>query len=93
MPSVAAALGLANGAEDVNANPHIRYADTNAQGYGYIKVTEAECTAQLVTINRPVGGASVVPGVKRVAAFTIPANDPAGMSPAEITGTKPFPLV
>ena len=92
VPSVAVALGAANGVADVNANPHIRYADTNAQGYGYIKVTEAECTAQLVTINRPVGGASVVPGVKRVAAFTIPANDPAGMSQAEITGTKPFPL-
>lgn len=92
VPNVATALGAANAQADATVNTHIRYADTNAQGYGYIKVTATECAAQLVTINRPVGGASVVPGVKRVAAFTIPADNPGGMSQAEITGTKPFPL-
>ncbi len=88
----AQALGAANAQADATVNTHIRYADTNAQGYGYIKVTEAECAAQLITINRPVGGASVLPGVKRVAAFTIPKDNPDGMSQAEITGTLPFPL-
>jgi alkaline phosphatase D len=74
-------------------NPHIRYADTNAQGYGYIKVTEAEVTAELVTVPRPIGAATTTPrGVKRRATLTIPKDDPGGMSEAEVTGTKPFPL-
>lgn len=92
VPSAEVALGLANAAADPTINTHIRYVDTNAQGYGYIKVTEAECAAQLVTINRPVASASGLPGIKRVAAFTIPADNPDGMSAAEITGEKPFPL-
>jgi alkaline phosphatase D len=89
---IGTALAAANAQADATINTHLRYVDTNAQGYGYIKVTEAECAAQLITINRPVGGASVLPGVKRVAAFTIPKDNPNGMSQAEITGTKPFPL-
>lgn len=90
--TLAQALGAANGQADPDANPHLRYADTNAQGYGYIQVTEAACKAQLVTVNRPVNDPTVRPGVKRVASFTIPANDPGAMSTAQITGTKPFPL-
>jgi alkaline phosphatase D len=78
---------------DPDANPHIRYADTNAQGYGYVKVTAAQIEASLVTINRPVGAASSEPpGVKRRATFTIPKDDPAGMSAATVDGTPPFPL-
>lgn len=90
--TLAQALGAANGQADPDANPHLKYADTNAQGYGYIQVTATACKAQLVTINRPVGNGTSRPGVKRVAKFTIPANDPGGMSAAEVTGTKPFPL-
>ncbi len=89
--SISQALTAAAGA-DIDPNPHLRYVDTNAQGYGYIKVTEAQCDAQLVTINRPIGSATAVPGVKRTASFTIPADDPDGMSEATITGTPPFPL-
>ncbi len=74
-------------------NPHIRYVDTNAQGYGYAKVTATEVQSTLVTVNRPVGAASsAAPGVKRAASFTIPKDNPAGMSQATVTGTKPFPL-
>lgn len=81
-------------AQTDNANAHIRYVDTNAQGYGYIKVTGAECKAELVTINRPTTLPSPgVPGQKRVAAFTIPKDNPNGMLAPTITGTKPFPLV
>jgi alkaline phosphatase D len=81
-------------AQTDNANAHIRYVDTNAQGYGYIKVTGAECKAELVTINRPTAIASPgVPGVRRVAAFTIPKDNPGGMGPPTITGAKPFPEV
>lgn len=85
-------LAVAATQADPTQNPHIRYADTNSQGYGYAKVTEAQIEAQLVTIERPIGGAGVVPPVKRVASFTIPKDNPNGMSQADITGTKPFPL-
>jgi alkaline phosphatase D len=85
-------IGAALAATD-NANAHIRYVDTNAQGYGYIKVTGAACTAELVTINRPTTLPSPgVPGQKRVAEFTIPKDNPGGMSQASVTGTKPFPM-
>ena len=32
------------------------------------------------------------PGVLRTATFTIPANNPAGMTGPMMTGTKPFPM-
>jgi alkaline phosphatase D len=73
-------------------NPHLKYVDTDAQGYGYAKVTATQIDAQLVTINRPVGAASMTaPGIKRTASFVIPKDDPAGMT-TTVTGTKPFPL-
>jgi alkaline phosphatase D len=79
-------------AQTDNANAHIRYADTNAQGYGYAKVTGAQIEATLVTINRPISLPSPgVPGVKRTASFTIPKDNPAGMTQPVFSGTKPFP--
>jgi alkaline phosphatase D len=78
---------------DPTANAHIRYSDTNAQGYGYVKVTATEVQGSLVTINRPIRNlTSVPPGVKRTATFTIPKDNPGGMTAAVVTGTKPFPL-
>jgi alkaline phosphatase D len=78
---------------DPDANPHLRYVDTNAQGYGYVKVTAAQIDAELVTINRPISVPSPgVPGLRRVARFTIPSDNPGGMSAATVVGTKPFPL-
>lgn len=86
-------LTVALSQSDPTANPHIRYADTNAQGYGYVKVTEAEVEATLVTVNRPIRDPLPNPrGTKRTATFTIPKDDPAGMSQAVVTGIKPFPL-
>jgi alkaline phosphatase D len=80
-------------AADPTVNPHLNYADTNAQGYGYVKVTAGGVDATIVTINRPVttpGNAG--PGIMRTASFTIPKDDPAAMSAPAFTGTKPFPL-
>lgn len=86
--SVATAMTQA----DPNTNPHIKYVDTDAQGYGYCKITATQINASLVTINRPVGAASeTAPGVKRKADFTI-AKDTASVGTATVTGTKPFPL-
>lgn len=85
---LAAALAVADPAN----NPHLKYVDTNSQGYGYAKITGAQIVADLVTVNRPiVARPTYGAGVKRVATFTIPKDDPAGMTLA-VTGQKPFPL-
>jgi alkaline phosphatase D len=90
---VAAAVGAAIGAADATVNPHLTYADTNSQGYGYVKVTGAAVEAKIVTINRPTATPSDTgPGVKRTASFTIPKDNPAGMTGPTFTGAKPFPL-
>jgi alkaline phosphatase D len=79
--------------KDTTVNPHLTYADTNAQGYGYVKVTGDQVAASLVTINRPIAAPSDAgPGIKRTASFTIPKDNPAGMTGPDVTGTKPFPL-
>jgi alkaline phosphatase D len=91
----AAALGAALAKADPNTNPHLKYADTNSQGYGYVKVTADQVAAMIVTINRPIATPTDAgPGVKRTASFTIPKDNPAGMSnPAfGLMDTKPFPL-
>jgi hypothetical protein len=75
------------------ANPHLTYADTNSQGYGYVKVTGAAVAATIVTINRPVATpGNAGPGIKRTASFTIPKDNPAGMTGPTFTGAKPFPV-
>lgn len=86
--NLAVALSMADPAN----NPHLKYVDTNSQGYGYAKITGAQIVADLVTINRPIAAAPASGiGVKRTATFTIPKDDPAGMS-VTVTGQKPFPL-
>ena len=82
---------------DVNhkANPHLKYADTNSQGYGYIKVEKDKVTASLVTINRPITapGAPAGPGVKRTATFNVVAGTPNLLGPSfGDSDTRPFPL-
>jgi alkaline phosphatase D len=90
---VPVALAAALGAADPNTNPHVKYVDSNAQGYGSTKITADQIAATIVTINRPVTGpTSAGPGIKRAASFTIPKNNPAGMTGPTVIGTKPFPL-
>jgi alkaline phosphatase D len=83
------AQALEAGNDDANA--HLRYADTNAQGYGILSITATAITATLVTVNRPISPAAA--GKKRTARFTIPIDDPAGMTGPEFTGMKPIPFV
>lgn len=78
---------------DADANAHMMYADTNAQGYGYVKVNGAEVKSTIVTINRPIAAPSDAgPGIKRAATFTIPKDNPAGMAFTSFTGTRQFGL-
>jgi len=87
------ALAAAQAAADPTTNPHLRYVDSNAQGYGYAKITASQIAATLVTINRPITATGTAgPGIKRAASFTIPKDNPGGMTGPVITGTKPFPL-
>ncbi|HET7505785.1 MAG TPA: alkaline phosphatase D family protein, partial [Kofleriaceae bacterium] len=91
--SVLDALAGAAGVADQNTNPHLKYIDTNAQGYGYVKVTADQVAATIVTINRPITDPTDAgPGHKRTASFTIPKDNPGAMSEATYTGKKPFPL-
>jgi alkaline phosphatase D len=86
----ALAAALAPGTADPNTNPHLKYVDSNAQGYGYTKITGQQVAATIVTINRPITAAGT--GIKRTASFTIPKDNAAGMTGPTVTGTKPFPL-
>jgi alkaline phosphatase D len=76
----------------VDTNDLVKYADTNAQGYGLLSITADQAVGTLVTINRHIANPSVSPGIKRTATFTIPKDNPAGMTGPVVTGTKPFPL-
>lgn len=71
-------------------NPHLKYADTNAQGYGVALVTATQIEASFTTVRRAVDAAA--PMVKRVARFTVPRDNPAGLSGPTFTGTPPFPF-
>ena len=91
--TVEAALVAANAVKDPLTNPHLKYADTNSQGYGYVKITGEQVAATIVTINRPIEDPTDTgPGIKRTASFAIPKDNPGGMTGPMFTGTKPFPL-
>lgn len=86
-------LDMVEAARDPDANPFLRFADSNAQGYGRLKVTAGEITATLVTINRPVSDSGAQgPGIRGTATFTVAAGDPGGLSEPQLTGDLPFPL-
>jgi alkaline phosphatase D len=76
----------------VDTNDLVKYADTNAQGYGLLSITADQAVGTLVTINRHIANPSASPGIKRTATFTIPKDNPAGMTGPVLTGTKPYPL-
>lgn len=77
-------------------NPHLRYVDSHAFGYGLAAVSADEFKATLVAIERSykdLGTES--PKLLRSAAFKVArVDDPTKVSldPPEITGKKPFPL-
>ena len=86
-------LTAALAAADPSVNPHLKYADTNCQGYGYAKLGATKVEATITVINRPITRHTEAgPGVKRTASFVIPKDNPAGMTGPVFTGTKPFPV-
>jgi alkaline phosphatase D len=89
-------LTMALADSDPAINTHMRYADTNSQGYGTCVVRAGEIEAQLVTIERPIERPDgTPPGIKRVASFTVPAVKAVGattMDTPTFTGDPPFPF-
>jgi alkaline phosphatase D len=84
----------AEAARDLTVNPHLQYVDTNAQGYGILRITATGASAEIVTVNRPVTE-SGAPGKKRTASFTIPLagpGDPPVLEGPTFTGQAPFPF-
>ncbi len=80
-------------ARDITINPHLKFVDCNAQGYGLMDVSSSGIETTLVTINRPIlNTGDTGPGIKGTASFTVAAGDPASLSEAVFTGKKPFPL-
>ncbi len=77
--------------ESAPPNPHLKYADTNSQGYGVALITATQVEGTLTTIGRPITNGA--PVVKRAATFVVPKDNPSGMTGPTITGTKPFPFV
>ena len=80
---------MALAASDRTISPHLKYADTNAQGFGIAKFTATQLDVVLTTMERPIDNSAAV---KRTASFTVPKDNPAGMTGPELTGTLPFPL-
>jgi alkaline phosphatase D len=80
---------MALAVSDRTINPHLKYADCNAQGYGVAKFTATQVDVVLTTMERPIDNSAAV---KRTASFTVPKDNPAGMTGPELTGTLPFPL-
>ncbi len=80
-------------AADPNSNPHLLFADTDAQGYGLMTLSASGVETTLVTVNRPtVDTGEEGQGIKRTASFSLPAGDAGGLTGPVLTGEKPFPL-
>jgi alkaline phosphatase D len=79
-------------AADPNSNPHLRFADTDAQGYGLMTLSASGVETTLVTVNRPtteMGDAGQ--GIRGTASFSLPAGNAGGLTGPVFTGEIPFP--
>jgi alkaline phosphatase D len=85
-------LAAIEAASDPLANPHLKFTDTNAQGYGVMTVTTDGITASLVTVIRPIVDNPEGPGVKYSVTFTMAKDDPSSLSDPVFEGTPPFPF-
>ncbi len=85
-----------DGASDPDASPHLRFADTNAHGYGIVEVSSERVDIALVSVDDITSD----PDVQAVRAsysahFGVPAREHAGeaaMPGPEFVGDRPFPF-
>jgi len=78
-------------------NGHLKYIDTDANGYGLATVTGENISVELLSITTVTVDSDISdPEVKRTATFTIPKTDLAGtatISEPRIHGSPPFPFL
>ena len=88
-------LAQVEAARKMDVNPHLRFVDTHARGYGVIAVEETEVKATLVTIEPPIVDRGEEGARLRGSAdFTLKASAAGKVALDEpmLDGVKPFPL-
>jgi alkaline phosphatase D len=89
-------IAMIEAARDPKINPHLRFADSRATGYGLAHVTADALNATLVTIERSyVDLGKKSPDIRGQAKFTIAkvdTPDKTELPEPELSGRKPFPL-
>lgn len=88
-------LSQINSSKDPGVNPHLKYADTQAHGYGIATIAQHQMTIEIVTINSINEQTDQAIQKKRTAKFIIPYTEPgqqASISEAEFTGIPAFPF-
>lgn len=78
---------------DSTINQHLKYVSSDVQGYGLLTVTDADVTATLVTIERPILDNGLDgPGVRATATVSVSRDDADSMTEPALTGAVPFPF-
>jgi alkaline phosphatase D len=81
---------------DATVNPHLRFADSAANGYGLVRVSSAKVDITLVTIERKFTDLGTTsPGIHCKASFTVKhvdSFDAVDLAEPTFEGKKPFPL-
>jgi alkaline phosphatase D len=83
-------------ARNPDVNPHLRYVDSAANGYGLATFDGSEARIHLVSIERPIADRGAVGSeVVGTASFVVPLVEAGEMPTLEeptLSGKKPFPL-
>jgi alkaline phosphatase D len=89
-------LAKIEAARDPSVNPHLRYADSTATGYGLAHATAQRLELELVTVERSyVDLGDQSPGIAGTATFTVPHVESFAdlkLDEPRLEGKKPFPL-
>jgi alkaline phosphatase D len=82
-------------AKNPNVNRHLKYADTDGHGFGWVSVAENEVKVKLITLSSITQETDDAdPGIQRTANFIVPSATVAGrveLSDPMIEGSPPFP--
>jgi alkaline phosphatase D len=89
-------LSMIEAARDANVNPHLRYVDTGANGYGLAVFDGEGARVELVSTGRPLedhGQEGIeIRGRARFTVARTEKGEPPTLDEPELTGQKPFPL-
>jgi alkaline phosphatase D len=88
-------LSMIEAARDPSVNPHLRYVDTGANGYGVAVFDGVGAHIELVNTGRPVEDVPDGIEIRGRASFSLArtdAGEPPVLDEPELSGAKPFPL-